>query len=220
MDRMFLLRFFGAAVPLTVFVTLSMHDALEAGWFWKLNQANRADHAQRLFPGTTHFFEVGKHWGLWVAIPLNLVLAWAYAQSAPMWNAQVQLIAMLLSSILALLAMRSWAIADNDPNPAKHVLSGFAQNGSFTTSGLCMTFTMTFTYTIAVMFFVSPGTADPLFPLIFAIALTVALVIGLIQPPLYVWGNIHSAAWAQSAFFTVFVWALYFAHKYGFVVPT
>jgi hypothetical protein len=114
--------------------------------------------------------------------------------------------------------MRSWAITDNDPDPAKHALSGFAQNGNFTVSGLCMTFTMTFTYIIAVMFFMSPGPTDTLFPLILAIALTLALVVGLLQPPLYVWGWIHSAAWTQSAVFSALVWALYFAHKFGYVI--
>jgi hypothetical protein len=204
---------------LGVFIVLSFHDAIETRWFFKMSPEDQAARAREFFPGTTHFFPVGAHWGWWAAIPLTGLLAWAFAESSPRWSAPILFIVALLSSIVALLAMRSWAIADNDSDPAKHVLSGFAINGSFTVPGLCLTFTMAFTYTIAVMYFLSPGPTDTWFPFIFAVALTIALAVGLLQPPLYVWGSIHLAAWAQSLFFAAAVWGLYYAHKFGLVIP-
>jgi hypothetical protein len=220
MDTMTFVRFLLAAVLLTVFIALSFNDAIATGWFWKLSSAMKIRRAADLSPGTTHFFEVGSHWGFWAAIPLNVLLAWAYAQSVQRWNGQLLSVVVIVSSLIAVFAMRSWAIADDDPNVAKHVLSGFALNGNFTVSGLCLTFTMTFTYTIAVMYFLTVGPTDSWFPLIFAIALTLALLAGLLQPPIYVWGEIHSAAWTQSAVFTVLVWALYLAHHRGYVIST
>jgi hypothetical protein len=218
MDTMAIVRFLVAAMLLYAPIVISIKWAIKAGWFWKLQPAQADKFARELFPGTTHFFEVGSHWGFWVSIPLNFVLALAVAESAPRWNSLLLSGVLPTSTILAVLAMRAWAIADNDPNPAKHVLSGFAQNGKLTVPGWCLTFTMALTYTIAVMHFATPGPSDTWFPLFFAIALTIALVVGLLQPPLYVWGKIHSAAWGQSAVFTVLVWALYFAHKRGYVL--
>jgi hypothetical protein len=215
---MFWGRFGAAILLLGAFVYTTMHDAKANGWFWPLSQSAKKLFANQLFPGTTHYFEVWSHWGYRASIPLAFFLAWAFAESSPRWNSQATFVVVLLSSLLAVFAMRSWAIGDNHPEAAKHVLSGFAQNGNLTIPGLCMTFSMAFTYAIAAMYFVTPGPTDTLFPLIFAIVLTIALVVGLLQPPLYVWGYIHGAAWAQSAFFTVLVWGLYFAHKFGYTI--
>jgi hypothetical protein len=215
---MTIVRFLVVAALLAVLITVAIHDAIAKGWFWKLSWEMEIELAKKFFPGTTHFFEVSRHGGFLAAIPLTPLLAWAFAVSGPRWNGQVGFIVSLASGVLAVMAMRAWAIADNDPDPAKHVLSGFAENGRFSVPGLCLTFIMASIYTIAAMYFLSPGPTDSWFPFIFAVALNAALVVGLIQPPLYVWNDIHNPALLQSGFFTVLVWILYWTHQHGYVL--
>lgn len=199
-------------------IVVSIRSAMKAGWFWKLTWNQRVEYARRLSPGTTHFFEVWSHWGFRVAIPLNFLLAWAFAESWPKWDSLTAIIVFPLSFALAIVAMLMWAQADNDPRPEKHVLSGFAINGKLTLPGWCLTLTMALTYMITVMHYLSAWPTNTWFSLVFATALTIALAAGLLQPPYYVWSKIHFEAKLQSLIFGVLVWGLFFAHKLGYVI--
>ncbi len=201
-------------LALTILVVLGNTSSNAAGWFWPLNDAQKAKYA----PQVTHFFAASEHWGMWALYPLNVLLAGAVMFTWRQWNLptfQILLIVMLIASIFM---MQGWADGDNDPT--KRVLSAFSRDGLLTVPGVLLAISGGFACTITVMYFLTSRTADQdALALVFAIALTIYLFVGLLQPPYHVWGKIHAAAVQQTGSGTFAVWALYFAHKFGYVVP-
>ncbi|HEV3244791.1 MAG TPA: hypothetical protein VG102_00345 [Candidatus Paceibacterota bacterium] len=182
-------------------------------WFWPLT----ADQKARLAP-VTHFFTVAEHAGWWALLLLNIPLGIAAALMWREWNAPLFAGVFIVMFIASLKMMEAWALADNAEDVTRKVLSAFSRDGLLTVPGVLLTLSMAFAYTIIAMYFLTPGPAANFkFSLFFALALSVYLPFGLLQPPHKVWGvpgkfwtGIHNAAIGQWLGGTALVWALFF----------
>lgn len=193
-------------VLLSVLIVLGALSAHVDEWFWPPSEPRKKLYA----PEVTHFFAFAEHWGIWALIPLNVFVALAMTHAYRQWNLLLFFFVFIVMQIVSVYMMKAWA--DGDNTPGKRVLSAFSRDGSLTVTGVLLAISMAVVYTVAVMYFLTPGVADGQFPLIFALALTVYLPFGLLQPPLCVWNDIHNEAMTQWIGGTVTVWVLYVVH--------